>query len=257
MGEGRVERHLPFERVANFRDLGGYRTADGRTVRWRRLFRSASLQHMSDADVERARGLGIRTVLDLRRPDEVDHLGVGPFVAAPLRHHRLPLLPEGATEQLNQRHGRGISGERYLDYLNFGSELFVTALKLLADESTHPALFHCTAGKDRTGVIAAFVLDILGVDHETIVEDYALSNLAAGALRQSIRREFEQLQRAGRLPDDAAPPQIVADWCPAPPEAMDGFLKGVRRKFGSSRGYFEAQGVEASTFDRLADALLE
>ena len=243
--------------MINFRDLGGYRTAAGRTVRWRRLFRSGALHHMSDADVERARGLGIRSILDLRRPDEVERLGLGPFAVPPVRRHTLPLIPEGGSSLLDRRYGRGISADRYLGYLAFDAGPFVAAIELLAEESTYPAVFHCTAGKDRTAVIAAFVLDLLGVDTPTIEADYALSNLAADALADHLRRDFELMKRGGSLPEGAPSPQLPADYRPVPPGAISEFLERVRRDFGSSRGYFEAQGVEPSTLDRLAELLLE
>ena len=87
------ERHIEFEGVMNFRDLGGYRTSQGATVRWGRLFRSGGLHYMTDADVRQARAMGIRSVLDLRRPDEIGYQGTGEHVDASIAYHPLPVVP--------------------------------------------------------------------------------------------------------------------------------------------------------------------
>ena len=251
------ERDIPVDGVINFRDLGGYRTADGRGLRWGRLFRSGALHYITEAGVARLEELGVRSVLDLRRDDEIAYQSVGAIERSSLRRHWLPLVPVGGSELLNERHGRGISGERYRGYLGFGAEHFVRALELLADESSYPALFHCTAGKDRTGVIAALVLDILGVDGETIREDYALSNRTREQLIEQSRRDLDRRRALGQVPEGAPDYRPPADWLPVPPDAIAVFLDVVHSEFGSSRGYFEAQGVAAETFERLADALLE
>ena len=249
-------RFVSFERVVNFRDLGGYRTADERKVRWRLLFRSGALNNMTATDAVRARQLGIRNVLDLRRVDEI-RTGVGPLIAPPVRHHALPLLPEDGSTQLNERFGQRISAERYFAYLGFGAKPFIDVLELLARQETYPAVSHCSAGKDRTGVVAALILDILGVDAETIVQDYALSSRTADSLLILRRRVFAERKEQGLLPKDAQLPELPADYLASPPEAIRGFLERVRREFGSSRGYFEAQGVQPATFERLQAVLLQ
>lgn len=255
------ERHIEFEGVINFRDLGGYRASQGATVRWGRLFRSGGLHYMTDADVRQAREMGIRSVLDLRRPDEVVYQQLGPFMEPPTMHHALPLVPEDGSAQLDERYGRGISGDRYRGYMDFVGpdypNYYVRALELFTSAETYPAVFHCTAGKDRTGVIAALMLDILGVDAKTIAEDYALSNLTRDGLIAQLRRDHVRRQELGDLPEGAPSPEPPADWLPVPPEAIGVYMGHVRRDFGSARGYFEAQGVAAGTFDRLAELLLE
>lgn len=253
---GSNERFIRFERVVNFRDLGGYRTLDGRSVRWRLLFRSGALHNMAAADLVRVQQFGIQSVLDLRRMDEI-RAGLGPFVMPPVHHHALPLVPENGTIQLNERFGQRISSERYFAYLGFGAKPFVAILELLAQPKTYPALFHCVAGKDRTGVVAALILDTLGVDIETIVLDYTLSRLATDALLTLEQRLFEEEKGQGHPPGEAQLSELPADYLAAPPEAIRGFLQRVHREFGSSRGYFEAQGVRSTTFEQLKAVLLE
>ena len=158
------ERHFPFERVFNFRDLGGYRTRDGRTLRWRRLFRSGELQRMSETEAERVRGeLGIATVLDFRTDEEADHpLGLGPLLASPVVRHRFAM---GDPRTKFRAREMGEWRPRFTRTLKSGAEHWVRAIQLLSEEKSYPAVFHCVTGKARTGVLAALVLDVAGVDH--------------------------------------------------------------------------------------------
>ena len=255
------DRHIEFENVINFRDLGGYRTAQGATLRWGRLFRSGGLHHMKDVDVAQMRTIGIRSVLDLRRPDEIAYQKLGPFMEPPTKHYSLSLIPEGGSPGLDERFGRGISGDRYRGYMDFVGDdhpnYYVQALDLLASEETYPAVFHCTAGKDRTGVIAALVLDILGVDAQTIVDDYVLSNLARDGLIAQLGLDHVRRQELGMIAKDVAATEPPPEWLPVPLDAIGIYMDHVRRDFGSARGYFEQQGVPAETFGRLAELLLE
>ncbi len=248
-----AQRHFPYEGVFNFRDAGGYRAADGRQVRRRRLFRSDAVHRMTEADAARARKeLGVVNVLDLRRDDEVqrDGVGLGPLLQSPTRHHRfsiLPMLdrPGGVTAALDEEHGRGPSGGRYMAYLDMGAREFAGAVELLANEASYPALIHCTAGKDRTGVLVALLLNVLGVDDDTIVGDYELSN-----------RSTQMLVEAGRIPNDASPEDLQR-YYGAPPEAMTTFLQRLGEQFGSAQGYLTSRGVSDDALDRIRAALLE
>src|SRR5207249_1377732 len=161
-------RFISFERCFNFRDLGGYRTEDGGTVHRGRLFRSMTPQFMTEADVKRAReDLGIRRVLDLRewrdRPEIVGGpLGDPPnerFVVTFAEFARFPEVRDLPIEQVLTKH---------LDYSKAG---IVQAIELLAAETEGATLFHCQTGKDRTGVLAAILLRLLGVSVEDAVAD--------------------------------------------------------------------------------------
>lgn len=251
------ERHIEFERASNFRDAGGYRTAGGRSVRWRRLFRAGALHRMTDADAKRARSkLGVVTVIDLRRDDESPPGGdgLGPLVSA-VRHYPLPVIPydgsgRSVVDMLDAAVGRGISAERYAQYLRLGGGQFARAIELLADGANYPAVVHCSAGKDRTGVLVAMLLELLGVDEETIVADYALSNRGLGD-------RVARLRENGRLRGDASSPDEMQRLYGAPPGAMAGFLVLLRAEHGSARGFLASQGVEDATFARLEELLLE
>lgn len=271
-GAGAGERHIPFERAFNFRDLGGYRARDGRTVRSHRLFRAAALHRMTDADAERARReLGIVTVIDLRGDEEIEQAqGLGPLASAVATRHHLPMLnPELMTVLRGME--EVISTDGYLAFLDHTGDQIATAIDLLARDETYPAVFHCATGKDRTGLIAAFVLDVLGIAHATIIEDYAdsaphvaqqwdflrqagLLEGSGGSIRQRIQRlPVHLLRRAGLLKGYApnAPQSAVV------PAAMRGTLDALRARHGSIRGYLATLGVQESTLDRLSALLLE
>ena len=251
------ERHLVFDGTFNFRDLGRYRTADGRLVRERTLFRSGALDHLSSAVADEVvERLGVRTVIDLRYPDgtEADSTALGPLPARPgVRHVPLPLLPprvEGrvTSEVLDAAHGPGPSGGRYFGYLDFAAPAITGALAVLAEPAAYPAIIHCTAGKDRTGVLTALLLDTLGVPPETIVDDYALSNASLPAL-------IAHLRAMGRV-DGTVPVEALARYG-APVGAISGFLERLHAAHGSARGYLASIGVPAATLDAVAACLLD
>ena len=183
--EAGLPRVVPMEGCSNLRDLGGYRAAGGRRVRTGRVFRSASLAHLTKADLARFGSLGIRTVCDLRGvreggrapsrlpgqdAPEVVPLPIEPWVGASLRDllRREQATGEG-TYALLQTAYAAYAGEHLPRY---------RALFALLGEGDGrlPLLFHCSAGKDRTGFGAALLLTALGVPRETVMADYLATN---------------------------------------------------------------------------------
>jgi protein-tyrosine phosphatase len=173
-------RHLNLEGATNFRDVGGYPASDGRTVRWRKIFRSNHLGHLTDADIGTVRKLGVKTAFDFRGSEErtaavckveeidVHSLPIEPTVVAALRA-RLQARALSSADALD------IMRESYRGYVRLNThsfrELFAQILK-----DTAPLVIHCTAGKDRTGFACALILHALGVPEKTISEDYLLTN---------------------------------------------------------------------------------
>lgn len=242
-------RHVELETCCNFRDLGGYRTADGRRTRWRLLFRADGLTRLSDGDRAVLGSLGVRNVIDLRTELEVEFRGRFPEDVEGVTYHHLPLtdtLP--GAEDVPDWGQPSFVARRYASYLDGGSASLGAALDLLGEADNLPAVFHCSVGKDRTGVLAAVVLGVLGVPEEVIVEDYVLSSLA-------MTRILEQLQDEYR---DAA--DTVSRFAPVilsvEPASMEGFLDAVHRRFGSFDGMAEALD-RAPTVKRLRANLLE
>ena len=236
--------------LLNFRDAGGHQTRRGSAVQTRRLFRSGALHLASPQAVAFVRDeLGVRSVIDLRTMAEVRESGaLGELALPPLRRHHLPVIPDGASELLNERFGPGISAGRYLAYLDLGAESFRALFTLLARADSYPAIIHCTAGKDRTGVSVALLGDLLGVSPEIISADYDLSNRARADL-------IARLLASGReVPE--APEDELERLYGAPPEAIRGFLSGLRRERGSARRYLQSVGVSALAIGEIERQLL-
>lgn len=247
---------MPFERsirvagTFNFRDIGHYEARDGRHTRPAVLFRSGAIH-----DLAALRELGVRSVIDLRSASDVER-DAGPLGA--LREHsavaRLaqPLLPQQIGRQppyewLNERYGQGVSAERYLGYLEIGSDNVRQVFDSFARPGAFPAVVHCTAGKDRTGVIVALLLDLLGVSRDTIVADYALSNAAVPDLIRHLAGDSVDV-------DDLSESDLFRYG--APPEVMEGFLDALYREHGSARTFLEGAGVASASFSILEEALL-
>jgi protein tyrosine/serine phosphatase len=238
-------RTLTFSTVFNFRDLGGLVGIDGRTVHCGRLYRSGSLHRLAEEDlaeeaeedVEKLAGLGLRTVLDLRRPEEI------------ARDGRVPELPGLTYVNLHPIHREWDLGhydgaperylaDRYLDMAEEGIEGFGAALRLISDASRAPIVMHCFAGKDRTGVLTALTLALLGVSDADIMADYAAS-------------EATQTPIGARLP--ALPAHVLA----CPPQAIGLFLAELAQRYGSVFTYAITAGVTALHIKALRAHLLK
>ncbi len=244
------ERSLEVEGSFNFRDLGHYSARDGFTTRPGVLYRSAAIH-----DLRAVGALGVRTIVDLRGASDVER-DAGPLGAVReqlgVRRVMTPLIPPrvgeiSGHEYLNERCGPGISAARYSGYIEIGFKSVRNVFQLFASADTFPAVVHCTAGKDRTGVIIALVLDLLGVSHETIVADYELSNAAVPDLVAHF---------GGDAADLGALSESDMMGFGAPREAMQGFLAQLHRDHGSARAWLSSIGVEDAAFDTLEQVLL-
>jgi protein-tyrosine phosphatase len=227
-------RRLELERVWNFRDLGGYRGRDGRLVQWRRLFRADGLDRLTEADLRQIEALGLRTVIDLRTGDEVARGRLALTAGEPAWHHlpMLDVLPP--QEEYEAWAGPLYVAEQYLAMTASATDSITAFLRLICDPDAYPLVFHCFAGKDRTGILTALVLGLLGVDDVDIVEDYALSRAAMLQLLAWLRTEAGE--NADALESRAA--AIVA----AEPATMVAFLRGFRSTYGSFESYAAALG---------------
>ncbi|MBI5716296.1 MAG: tyrosine-protein phosphatase [Burkholderiales bacterium] len=176
-----LPRVVPLRGATNFRDLGGYEGHGGRRLRWRRLFRSDQLGDLTPADHEVLAGLGIAASFDFRG---VDERAAAPYEVPGLAQHSLAIEPTvaqhmqaitGAGRTLTVPVVEGLMRDLYRGLVNEGAARFAELFgHLLRAEA--PVVFHCTAGKDRTGVAAALVLLALGVPREAVMRDYLLTN---------------------------------------------------------------------------------
>jgi protein tyrosine/serine phosphatase len=247
---GMGDRTITFGNVFNFRDLGGYRTADGRTVRWGRLFRADDLCRLDEDDLARLGELGVRTVIDLRRPAEVTRRGRIPPAGYTYLHAHIVHNDWPVTEFPTPRARVDYLVERYLDLAELGGEGIALALRTIADPAALPAVFHCLAGKDRTGLIAAFTLHLLGVREDDIADDFALSELA---------EEANWNWWGAKYPDTHMDtgPRRWEQYTVTPREAMIEFLAALRQRHGSVEKYLESIGVGPDTAEALRAQLLE
>jgi protein-tyrosine phosphatase len=251
------ERRIDAEGSANLRDLGGYATEDGRTVRWGSLFRSDNLARLTDAGLARVRGLRLRTVVDFRTDSEVRRLpnrfpapGEADYLRLPIQHGEFE--PTAVFERIQRGDYDWISEAfmiaGYIDNVERHTAVWSRFFALAADARRRPLLFHCTGGKDRTGVGAALLLLALGVPVETVVADYGLSDPYIAEVRARI---FAQI-RAGGVDTDK-----VAPYFTAPPSRLRALLDHLRRKHGSAVDYLrKAAGVGGDLFRALKRELL-
>jgi protein-tyrosine phosphatase len=241
-----LERLIALEGAVNFRDLGGYATVDGQRTRWRTLFRADGLGELTEPDLVVMRQLGIRTVVDLRSGYEVEMSRFN-VEAHPVAFHHFPFidaLPD--VEEFERK--PGLLGTQYTEMLDDAVPQIVGALEVLAGPEARPAVFHCPAGKDRTGLLAALVLSLLGVPEETVVADYALSGEAMARLREKLILKY---------PDGK---DVIADSnevFSADPANMTALFAYVAKKYGSVAGYASEVGVPEAVVSRLRQSLLE
>lgn len=242
-----MQRLINLQGCLNFRDLGGYPTSDGRHVRWGQVYRSDALHRLTAADVTRLRDeLRLGCVIDLRSSAELRADGRGAIGAEAMAVHHLPLF-DGQIARSEAWTAEATLADRYVLLAEFAKEQIARVIEVLAGAET-PAVYHCAAGKDRTGVVSAVLLGLLGVRDEVIVADYAATRENLDAI---IGRLLESKGYQAMLA--ALPPDTLH----AEAETMMAFLEGVRGRHGSMRGYARAAGVGEQTLERLVSRLLE
>jgi protein-tyrosine phosphatase len=242
-------REISFGTLFNFRDLGGYATRDRRSIRWGTLYRADGLYRIDDADLERLADLGVSTIFDLRTTRECDERGCFPIERHPASYHHLPMMQRTWDEEGMTADGTPeFFAARYLTMLETGAESIARALDLMAQADTYPAVFHCSAGKDRTGVLAAVVLGVLGVGDDDIADDYSLSGPGVVAMVDWLREHRPELVMG--ITDQLRPETE------APRDAMLLVLAEVRDRHGSVEGYARDVGVSDETIGEIRRRLL-
>jgi protein-tyrosine phosphatase len=242
-------RRVVLESCQNFRDLGGYPTNDGRHVRWRRLFRSDTLHRLTQADVVVLRELGIKVVIDLRSPNEIEQTGrVSEEVGAAYHHFSMfdDVVQRTAAEMPTEPPPPGAG---YVEMLRSAGDAIADATRALVDAAGQPAVIHCTAGKDRTGILAGLLLSALGIADADVAADYELTNEC---------RVERDAYLAVHDPTYLAMLRSLPPWMrKADGEAMRTVIKDVSDRFGSARGYLASLGISAQEMATLEQALLE
>jgi protein-tyrosine phosphatase len=245
------DRHIPLEGAENFRELGGYETADGRVVRWRMLYRADGLGGLTDGDVAQLLERGVATVFDLRSSREVEAFGQAVIAERGAAYHHVPFRQDiGLTAQQMtdpERMANAARSAGYLEMLEHAKPSIGRVFRALVEEEPYGAVFHCTGGKDRTGITAALILHTLGVPDETIAADYALTSryLTFSDERRKTMEEFFGIT----FPTTA----FASD-----PETILETLGGVAERYGSVARYLEEEcAVSAEHQEALRGQLLE
>lgn len=252
-------RHVQLERAYNFRDLGGYVGLDGRRVRWRTLFRSDGLERLSAADrAVLLEELGIVEVVDLRSAREGERRGRFSVEGTGVRLHQVPIFDE--TRRLIEPGGDGFTMTAlYARMIEGSSERFVEALRLVA-AADGPTVFHCAAGKDRTGLLAALLLGLLGVSETDVLTDYAHSGRSMVRMREAWRRRLERDRAAGkptRFADEEEWARLADELLSANRETMATTLAWLDGRHGSIAGWAGDHGFGEDEVARLQARLLE
>ena len=242
-------RHLDLAGASNFRDLGGYPGKDGRLVRWRQIFRSNHLGHLTEADIAVLRPLGLRSAFDFRGTEEraaatcgiaeiaVHSLPIEPTVVAALRAR----LAERAA--LSTADALEVMQDSYRNYVRYNTPSFRALFAHLLEDRA-PLVIHCTAGKDRTGFACALVLHALGVSDEVIAEDYLLTNRfyrrdpgASSDLPDEVRQVLGSVQASFMA---AAFEAISADYGDLETYFSDGLSLGAGERARLQARYLES-----------------
>lgn len=261
-------RLLPLEGGRNFRTLGGYETEDGKTVKWGKLFRSGVMDGLTQADYEYLSALGIKVLCDLRTAQErkeqptewaagnTDYL-VFPDPAQGLgsAFTNVFLDPEISPEKV-----RKAFGDAYYDMAHEQIPAFTVMFDKLASGEA-PLAFNCSAGKDRTGIAAALILTVLGVPRETIVADYALSDVyvdyMAEFLNEDARKKAEE-EQSPYLFLFQFPPEVIAPLMASYPEYIETFFADIEAEYGSAMAFLnEKVGLTQEEIENIRALYLE
>lgn len=243
-------RHLPLAGAYNLRDIGGYRTTDGLTTRWGRLFRSDSLHALTSEAQEQLIGLGLRTVIDLRHEREVTELPNVFAASMTVRYRNVPLLDDrSAAAAASTPRSLPSLPEIYRRILDERRPQLLTVIEALAQPGALPAVVHCTAGKDRTGVVTALLLALAGVERSTIAEDYAAT---AERLAGPFMEEHRARTEAAGIDWESYQPLLGC-----PPEYMVETLAYLDTRHGGVAAYLVGCGIDRSTIAALRRSIIE
>ncbi|MFO8011626.1 MAG: tyrosine-protein phosphatase [Dehalococcoidia bacterium] len=247
----------------NFRDFGGYPAENGVTIKWGMLYRSARLSKLSDADVAVVRRLGLNRIIDLRTDIEIQLEG----------HDRIYAGNEAKYDFLNfgygdpQLEGEGVPrwleldikkvefSQLYVNMLEQNRDRVRRVLERFTDPGQYPVLVHCTQGKDRTGIIAALLLMLLGVSRETIVEDYMLTAKLVD-LEGRIDKMGGYLRALGRMIPGG---MEVEDWAPffsCLPDAIDNLFEHIENEYNGINALLSSIGIPLEQQNEIRRNLL-
>ncbi len=251
MVEGEYTRHIALDGGVNVRDIGGYRSRDGRSVKWRKILRSGHLSHLTDSDRASFNALDLRTVHDFRRSSEIDkfqsavgdikivagyEMGVGSMGMFMQALERDKLTPKQAHDFVVTAYGECLE-DVTAPYKQF--------FRNVLEQKEGSLLFHCMAGKDRTGLAAALLLHALDIPRDVIIADYMLT-----AQYLPIKMVIDNFIQARK---DMAifirqNPATLAPYCGVHSDNLDAFFSAIDALYGSTDAYL-SQGLALTHSD--------
>ncbi|HEY2775691.1 MAG TPA: tyrosine-protein phosphatase [Candidatus Binatia bacterium] len=240
---------VPLEGAYNFRDLGGIEAAGAARIRPGLVFRSDRLTNLTPTDEARLELLRIGRVFDLRSDLELAHDGPGAFSSRLERHRHVPLVKVSLSLGDSRIDWTKVDLQnRYLDMLEEGAPVVREVVEYLASSHAQPAVIHCTGGKDRTGVVTAVLLRVLGVADSVVIEDYAMSERYLQPFVEATRALMER---------EGYDPEIVLYLCGSPAERMEKMIADMDARWGSVSGYLDEIGAGEATRAALRLRLLQ
>lgn len=252
-----AERRVKLDGAVNFRDLGGYQTADGRRVKWGRVFRSDGLSRLSDNDLALMEKMGIRRVFDFRTdsecadaPDRLPGNGAVRHIHLPVTHGKFDFVE--AVKRLKQGDSSWLTPDfminGYINNLESFAQTWTEVIRHALDTADNPLVFHCTGGKDRTGTCAALLLLALGVPEETVIDDHQLSNIYIAELLPKLYQMME---------DHGIDPETIFPYLTAPRDCIVSVLDYITQHYGTAAEYLVCKSSFTETdLERLRAELL-
>ncbi|MGL4450721.1 MAG: tyrosine-protein phosphatase [Sarcina sp.] len=255
------ERLVKLKNFCNFRDLGGFKSEDGRYVKWGNLYRSEVLCAIEDCEMDYFKSLGIKYVFDYRSKGEADQLKDMEFDG--IKNINISAMNTLDNENLDMEayfydYMQGKAKVTPIDMLKesyktmpFDNEAYRELINVFKDYNNRAILQHCTAGKDRTGLGSALLLLILGVDEDTIINDYMKSNDYRKEANENIISLY-----ADKLPKEAI--QIFREILGVEKDFIEASLNAMKEKYGNYENYFlKEYGLTKEEMERIKDNYLE
>ena len=235
-----VSKPISLEGAANIRDFAGYRSGEGRIIASGQFLRGDSPDSLSANDRERLLQYGVRRVVDLRGSEEVA-MRPNPFADEPsVEFFHIDMYGAVPAKLFFRVNPRCLS-ELYVDLARYATEAVVAVFRILSDEGDGAVFFHCTAGKDRTGIIAALLLSVLGIDRNTIINDYSVSR---GYLDGVLHRIESTMPSSW---DRATRESILA----STPDYIESFLEFIDGTWNGAEAYLRSSGLDPDSFSAL------
>ncbi len=262
-------RRLDLDGAINVRDLGGYATTDGKPTRWKTLLRADNVGGLPAESQAALADYGVRTVIDLRRDSQIENLG-NVFDSYPrVTFYHQQMVSDATREEMaasselakdwlrrmEELEGPAAKAANYCMRLDTRQDAIRETLSTLAAPGTLPALFHCQAGKDRAGIMAALLLGIAGVPDETITEDYELSSYYRWRASLAEREISEPYEGAPPEAFDAEGYETYRQGSPA--ESMATVLEYLDERYGGIEGYVRDAGLTEDEITALRTAVVE